>query len=336
MNVGIDIGYGYTKAISDTGQTVLFPSLVTHGHDRQLAGIWGAAEDPLDALHVKIVDGIDYGEYFVGKLAEKQTSSAFVMQDDKLNIEDTRVLLATGLALSTPDNKTPITVATGLPLEQYVHQKNQFADMLKGYKAVLTFVGTNTTKVIEIGDVIIFPQAAGAIYSVIMDDPDKYLLDNSYVGLIDIGYKTTDFVAFSVNDSFSLEVELSGTIDIGMSRVLAMVDKLYTQKTGGSKLDMVDLIALSRKGRIFHLNGYLDITDDIAAVHAEIAKAIQNRIRSVWGDKINLFNTIFISGGGGIDLFPLFKPFHPRVALIPDAQMANAKGFLQVAQRKNS
>jgi plasmid segregation protein ParM len=335
VNIGIDIGYGYTKAVGDNGKKVMFPSLVSRGYDRRLADIWGGSKDPLDLLHIKIVDGTDYGEYFVGKLAEKQTSAAFVLADNKLNMDDTRVLLATGLALVSADD-TPVSIVTGLPLEQYVHQRTQFSQMLKGYKAVLTFINDGTSRVVEVSDAIIFPQAAGAIYSVIMDDPDKYLLENSYVGLIDIGYKTTDFVAFSVNDTFSLEVELSGTIDIGMSKVLEAVDKLYTQKTGGSKLDTVDLLNLSRKGRIFYMNDYLDITDDLTAVRAEIAKAVQNRVRGVWGDKLNLFNTIFISGGGGIDLYPMFRTFHPRVALMNDAQMANANGFLRIAVENSS
>lgn len=335
MLIGIDIGYGYTKVVTENNNKAVFPSLVTRGHDRQLAAAWSQGnKDLLENLHIKIIEPTGYKEYFVGKLAEKQLSSSFILDDNKLNLDETHVLLATGLTLFLPEGKHQVKVATGLPLEQYVHQKEQFESLLKTFSAEVFYVDFAQKKYIEISDFLVFPQAAGAIYYVMMSDPQKYMIENSYVGLIDIGFKTTDFVAFSVNDTFSLEEELSGTVDIGMSDMLVAADRLYTERTGGSKLATSDLLALVRKGKIFYQSQYLDITRELADVREYIARTIQNKVKGVWAEKFNLFSTIFVSGGGGIDLFTYFKAFHPRVTLVEDAQMANAKGFLKVAMSR--
>ncbi len=334
MIIGLDIGYGYTKVVTENNQQALFPSLVTRGHNQQLASVWNQKKDPIENLHIKLVEGAGYKEYFVGKLAEKQMEASFILDDNKLNLEETHVLLATALTLFLSEGKSAVKVATGLPLEQYVHQKDQFEATLKNFSAEVFYVDSAQKKIVEIEDYLVFPQAAGAIYNVMMTDPHKYMIENSYVGLIDIGFKTTDFVAFSINDSFSLEEGLSGTIDTGMSDVMIAADRLFTQNSGGSKLATTDLLSLVRKGKIYFMSQYLDITEGLAEVREFIAKTIQNKVRGVWAERFNLFSTVFISGGGGIDLFPYFRNFHPNATLVEDAQMSNAKGFLKVAKNR--
>jgi plasmid segregation protein ParM len=145
---------------------------------------------------------------------------------------------------------------------------------------MVTFNDSNKTKVVKFDKVTTFIQGGGAVYHSIWDDLQKYMIRSSYIGLIDPGEKTTNYLAFFVsqNGKMTFESELSGTIDIGMSRIKVSMDKLYTQKTG-KKLDIAELISLTREGKIYYQGEYLDFKADLDLVKTEIARAIKNASR---------------------------------------------------------
>jgi plasmid segregation protein ParM len=164
-----------------------------------------------------------------------------------------------------------------------------------------------------------------------MDDLQKYLIKGSYIGLIDIGYRTTDYIVFVVDGKLSLREDLSGTLDIGMSQLSNAADKLFTQKTG-SKLDIPELIQLVNEGSIFYRGKILNFEKELNEVKLEISRVIQDRIKAVWGSKLDFFNTIFLAGGGAVSLFDSLKNLYENTVLVKNSQFANAKGFLKVAE----
>jgi plasmid segregation protein ParM len=69
ISIGLDIGYGYTKAVASNGKKIIFPSLVGEGFKRQYGGLFFEHKLNTDNMHVEI-DGTDY---FIGKLASMES-----------------------------------------------------------------------------------------------------------------------------------------------------------------------------------------------------------------------------------------------------------------------
>ncbi|TYP56830.1 ParM/StbA family protein [Thermosediminibacter litoriperuensis] len=332
FKIGLDLGYGYVKGINEAGKAVVFPSLVGNAYERPLKSLFeNNQEKVIDNMHLVLMNGERY-ECFVGELAKRESRNvSYAFDQDKINHPNTRVLIAASCLLLFPEDKRPVHLVTGLPLEQYIHKKEEFREMLKGYKTLACFKGDEKVTVIKFDKITIFPQAAGAVYCAIMDDLHKYLVKGSYLGLVDIGFRTTDFIVFLVEDQLILREDLSGTIDAGISSLYNAADKLFTQKTG-SKLDVPEIMRLISEGRIFFRGKLLDFTEELRNVKAETARIIKDRLKAVWGNKLDFFNTVFLAGGGAKDLQAFLTDIYENTILLREPQLANARGFLKVAE----
>jgi len=76
----------------------------------------------------------------------------------------------------------------------------------------------------------------------------------------------------------------------------------------------------------------VDLNRDLEAVKQELGRAIKDRLKTVWGNKINFFHTVFLAGGGAVSLEQVLSNFHPTTVLVKDPRFANARGFLKVAE----
>lgn len=332
FKIGLDLGYGYVKGINEKGKRVIFPSLVSIAHDRSLSKLFQNSSNIMDNLHVSISDGKDRQEYFVGELARNESRYAtFVLDEDKINHPYTRVLLATAAALLMPEDNSPVHVVTGLPLEQYKHKKDEFLEMLKNFKAIVSVNEVNKSWVVKFDRVTLFPQAAGAVYYSIWDDISKYLAKGGYIGLIDIGFKTTDYIVFKLGKKILLQNEMSNTINTGMSDLYGMVGQLFLQKTGAI-FDIRVAMEIVENGGILYRGERVDMESEVEKAKREVALIIKDEVKKSWGSQIDLFNTVFLAGGGAKELEPYLLDIYPRTVLVSDPQMANVKGFLKVAE----
>ena len=334
--LGLDLGYGYVKGINEDNKMVLFPSLVGDAYERNLTGLFGNSfSNLIDNLHLCITDndGIRK-EYFIGELARREGRNiSFAFDNDKITHPNTKALLVGATSLLTPKEDVPIHIVSGLPLEQYIHQRRSFQEMIKSIKMIVEFKGYDLVKIIKFEKVTIFPQAAGAVYAAIWDQLEKYLIKGSFLGLIDIGQKTTDYIVFYIdtNSKLILREDLSGTMDFGMANLNNAADKLFTQKTG-VKLDIPELMQLAKENQILFKGKMINLERELEMVKAELARAIKDRIKLVWGNKLDFFNSVFLAGGGAKTLFSYMKDIYVNTILVKDAQMANAAGFLKVAK----
>lgn len=332
FKIGLDLGYGYVKGISEAGKGVIFPSLVGNAYNRPLAKLFGGNEEKkIDDMHL-ILTGKEKEEFFVGELARRESSNvSYAFDSDKINHPNTAALLAAACLLLLPEDAKAVHLVTGLPLEQYIHKKEEFEEMLTGFRKIAALSQDKEVKLIKFDKVTIFPQAAGAVYYAILDELKKFMIKGGYIGLIDIGFKTTDYIVFLLDEKLVLREDLSGTINIGMSNLHNAVDKIFAQNTG-AKLDIPELISLIKEGRIFFRGQEVEINKELSLIRNEISRVIKDRLKAVWGSKLDFFNTVFVAGGGGKELFPFLADIHPNSILIRNAQFANAKGFLKVAK----
>jgi plasmid segregation protein ParM len=214
--VAVDVGYGYTKGINENLKNVVFPSLITSGYDRDMETLFNGGIDDLDNLHVKV----NGDEYFVGELARRSKLSSITLDNEKTDHNNMLVLLATALGMLGNRN---ISLVTGLPYEDFKYQKDDLIYALKGKDFDVNYLGgplSGERKNILIDDVVVFPQAAGALYaSSDMMFIQSLAKSGKMVSIVDIGYKTTDVVTFEAGRSFSLRADVTGTVDVGASDI---------------------------------------------------------------------------------------------------------------------
>jgi plasmid segregation protein ParM len=86
------------------------------------------------------------------------------------------------------------------------------------------------------------------------------------------------------------------------------------------------------EGRIFFKGRQLDFTEELRAKKAETARVIKDRIKAVWGSKLDFFNTVFLAGGGAKSLQEFLADIYENTVTVKDPQFANARGFLKVAE----
>lgn len=333
FKIGLDLGYGYVKGVNEVGRTVSFPSLVGEAYDRPLSGLFGNhAVEAAGNLHLVVSDSEGKREFFAGDLARREGKNvSFAFDEDKMTHPNTKALLAAAGMLLFPQNTSPVHLVTGLPLEQYIHKRDEFRQMLGRLNFSVSHKDGGGVKQISFTKTTVFPQAAGAVYHTIWDDRQRYLTKGSYLGLVDIGFKTTDFIVFLVEDRLVLREDLSGTIPVGMSQMQTAADKLFTNRTG-TKLDLAEQIRLVENGSLVYKGHVVDLNRDLEAVKQELGRAIKDRLKTVWGNKINFFHTVFLAGGGAVSLEQVLSNFHPTTVLVKDPRFANARGFLKVAE----
>lgn len=333
MNIGLDLGFGYVKGVNSQNKRILFPSIVSIGFDRPLAGIF-SSNNIIENLHVKILNGNGESSYYVGELAKREGfSDSFTLDIDKYTQPEAKVLLSTAVALLLLDSSSeePVNLVTGLPLKQYQTHKRAFEEELKNYKALVSFPEQKVMKTVSFKKVTVFPQAAGAAYYALLEDLDKYLYTDSYIVLIDIGFKTTDYIVFLVEDRPHFLPDLSGTIDAGISRILTAVEQIYLAKTG-STIDTAGLMTILKNESIYFKGRYVDFSEELVVLKKELARLIEKRIYASTKDVFDRVIAVFVAGGGGSDLYPYLKSVHSNVSLVDDAQFANALGFLKIAE----
>lgn len=322
LKIGLDIGYGYTKAVASNGKEVVFPSLIGEGFDRREYGdIPGAINS--NNMHVIIDDQ----HYFLGRLAVRESDNAsYAFDKNKIMHENTKVILASAVAMLMDNYEQDISIVAGLPFSDYAVQKKEFRRYLRDFDIVISLIGTQELKRrVKFRCADVFPQAAGAVFEL----AEYYNFENNgLIGCIDIGTKTTDVSVFS-GDDFTPILSLSGTVEIGAHVIhpyLARNAEAY-----GLRLDTAVLERVLRNGETVKSEDgqSVDFSKALQMGKRDLAKKIKDEVSKKWTRKLYNFSDIFLVGGGA-ELLKEENVFNR--AIIPDnPAILNARGFLIVA-----
>ena len=122
--LGIDIGFGFTKATNGK-DSLIFKSLLGDAADIQFWADFGEGT-PTDHIHVTI----DENSYFIGDLAEQQSSVLhFTLDQERLLTDYVKVLTLTAAGMLSPNDASsnvPVNVVSGLPIGYF--KENQKRD----------------------------------------------------------------------------------------------------------------------------------------------------------------------------------------------------------------
>jgi len=325
FKIGLDLGYGNTKIVTEKGSKICFPSLAKIGEKIELDKMLSATGD--------YVVTINDQTWFVGEMAAKEHRLAIRAFDDTQRFTNPafQAMLATALAVATEDEKN-ILLVTGLPLSSYSKSEKEFKNFLSNFTAKVELDGT--VKHITVKQAHVFPQAAGIFLNPNCEKVKEEIKPGDLVTVIDIGYRTTDVATFKYTQlhEFEFVMENSFTLDIGMVSVFRDLANRIAEEIGtfDVSLEVAERTFLTGVRRVNGDEiGYGDINKQIAQKTIEaIADDYRQR-----GPGKESYSHVIMAGGGSIALKEQLTGVFPEAVFMEDAQFANAIGFLDVARK---
>lgn len=333
MRISVDIGFGYTKAVSETGREVMFPSVVGRKFTSSLEGILGGnQEDYIVTLRQPEIPNDEAQSYYVGDAA-MTAGGTRTWEEEHAKNRNLDVLISTAMGLLNEKDDEPVQLAVGLPMSVFMAQQNELKKKLTGLH--ITCVIGNKTKELRVESVFVFPQGAGVYYAALHDiDGGIRNMEfvNKQVAVIDVGYRTTDFL-FMVKGKKGLVPRpepFSGSEDIGMNTAHMEIQTEILRPLKGQQADILDIekAIMWYNGMMPIKGGELDLKPYRTRAYANLADEIASRLKRRWGDDINTLSAIIIGGGGGDALYSHFENSFPAAMKIEKPEYANARGYL--------
>lgn len=284
MILGVDLGNWNIK----TSERNVFPSRYT-----TVENLLGATGDVLEYEGTK---------YYIreGKLENNY---------DKANKETNTILFLYALALQKDKY---FKVVVGLPALTYKISRDTFKEKLLENKVCnLKINGIEKTIVIE--DLIVFPEGAGAYYS-LSQRPKNAVI-------VDIGGGTTNIVSFKNG-----KLDKCTTLGKGMIELYNNVRE-YLNSTYTLKLELEDIEVIMREG--LRVDGNEISFAFIKPIIDSFVNDLMNELRNY---SIRTSKVLLTGGGSKLLKGPLSKI--PGLEVIDDYLFSNAKGFKKVGEAK--
>lgn len=303
MQLAIDAGHGYVKALSLRGERQLFPALIHPAPVMVDLGSFG--QDP--------VTRIDDTAYWVGQAAKRL--AAPLWSRDKAVDEDTlRLILVAAAQLGAVG---PVRLATGLPLAWYGSGRQNFTRALQGYGGIVVLPQGQHSR-LWFDSVLVLPQGVAAAGPVLDADayaPGPYLI-------VDVGYRTTDFIVVTKKADGSLDFDplAAGSLELGMHTVHStlaqqLTDRHHTVFTAAQVAQGDSLIV---RGQTVDITA--EQTRQETAVAHRIVQGLLEKLDSQMDQLLGL-----VAVGGGSDLLARQVP---DVIQPAEPQWANVTGYL--------
>ena len=330
--VGIDVGFGFTKAYNGKN-SIIFKSLIGDAIDIQYRSFLGG-DSSTSNIHITLEDK----SYFLGSYAELQSSiHEYTLDQEKLLADFVKILAVTAAGICS-DSSAPINVVSGLPVRYLKKSSKKLKEMIKGVHEI-TFHnkdGHDITKRINIDKIHVIPQPIGSIFNLLFDDQGKIKnreIKEQKLGVVDIGFRTTDF---SIFDHLQYIERGSSTIDIGISRCFPVIaDKLRQENNINIELfrmfKFIESEMIKFRGREYNISNLKK------RVYSHAASAIASDLNRMWENDWDI-DSIILSGGGSVDLSKYLSPsINGNVIPIGeniDARFNNVQGYYKYGKYK--
>ncbi len=323
--LGIDIGFGFTKATNGKDYLV-FKSLMGEATDIQFRTKIGSTSY-LNDLHVTIDDK----SYFIGDFAEQQSNvRQFTLDQEKL-ISDFVKILGLTVAGTFSEEYVPINLVSGLPVGYLKQYYKRFAELLSGHHKVTYHNpdGSTFTRRININKIRMMPQPLGSLFNMMMNDDGKIInadLSNQKVGVVDIGFRTTDF---TIMDRMRYVERGSSTMDTGISKSFAIIANKLREESGVA-IELYRLFNAVEGGTIKIRGQEYNIANLRDQVYQHSAGVIAGDIDRLWAEDWDI-DVILVTGGGSRELANYLEPMISgqviHVENNVDARLNNVQGF---------
>jgi len=328
ITVGLDIGYGVTKMVTDTAVSTI-PSVMGHAREIKFQQEMIAGKYPGDQLFE------DDGAWFVGDLALAQIPPGELLHlrgrtaNERTMGNQFRLRLAKAalgkLALGVwGRDAIHVHIATGLPVD-HMRDANELKTMLLGQHLIRT---DSCEVVANVATVMVMPQPYGTAYAMMLTPEGDINVYHTVMrtGVVDVGTYTID-VALD-DDGEYIDAE-SGSVESGVytaqERIAALLEADYREKMPYKIIEQV------LKNGIFNASGKpINYSSEVEEALAPLRSATLNLMSDKWGRGTTV-DIIYLSGGGAELVYEQVVDAYPQTKLVPQAQLANARGYLNYA-----
>ena len=330
--IGIDIGFGFTK-VATHEEALIFKSLLGEPANLQF---WSNIGDGSFIKNLYVT--IDDKSYFIGDFAEQQSNvRRFTLDNEMMISEFVKVLAITALGIYS-EKHTPINVVSGLPVGYLRQNRKRFVQILTGYHDITYHNpdGSETRKGININKIQMLPQPLGSLFNLLMNGKGEAAnmeLAKQKVGVIDIGFRTTDF---AILNQLKFVDRGSSTIEIGISTSFnEIADKL--REMSGVSVELYRMYKAVETGSIKIRGQEYNISNLKDQAYSLLAGKIAGVVNKLWADEWDI-DMVILTGGGSTELTKYLKPLIAG-DVIPienniDARLNNVQGYLKYGKYK--
>ena len=318
MNIGLDVGYSATKAVSGKRQ-VAFPS-VCGTPDKARFSLNGSDAIVLThPSHVQVGEGAIAQSRFLNRREDRRWTES----------DEWYSLALASLTELTTATRADLRIVTGLPVAFY-SDKAQVRDRLLGEHRVQR--EGRRAQVLRVSDCRVIPQPFGALLAATLDNRGR-ITDNGLasgaVGVIDCGGKTTNLL--SVNRLAEIGRE-TASVNVGAWDAVRAVRGYLADNYPDLDLrdhQIVDAI-IARQVRYY--GDPVDLTAAVEAALEPLADQVLAEATQLWNGGAAL-DAVLVSGGGALLLGPYVKAHFRHARVVSEPVFANALGFWRFAQR---
>ena len=331
MIVGVDIGYGYTKAASGTNQ-VVFPSVVGKSERVRYESDLARGGESYHGGQIAVIT--ELGDRFVGELALLQSRVHWTLLDrSRVQDPSARLLFLSALSelVGATSEQGAFRVVTGLPTQWYA-DRDKVVEQLSGSHVLRRVNGHQIVQRFSIDELLVVPQPFGSLFSTILDAEGRIIdqeLARGRLGVIDVGTFTTDYVLV---DALRYIEKGSGSISTAMSKSYQLIGRSILDAFG-LDLGMHEVDDVVRRGYVTVFGEQRDIEWLANPVLDAVAEEVLARAGTLWGDGRDL-DAVLVTGGGAIALGERISRRYPNARILADASMANVRGFERYGRRK--
>lgn len=320
MQIGLDIGYSHTKAVSGE-RRVIFPSVV--GTPERPRFSVGEANQAI-VLHTPL------GRVQVGEGAVLHSRFLFQREDREwVTSEVYHALALAAFSELTAGTKVKVSVVTGLPLA-FFEDRGAVRNWLLGIHKINR--EGRVGQVIEVASCHVIPQPFGAILAETLDVRGKIVnqdLATGTVGLIDIGGKTTNLLAVHKLSEIARE---TGSVAVGALDAVKAFQDFVNHHYPGLDLRPHQIISAIVNRTIRYYGRQVDLSRVVEDILEPLAAQVLAEATRLWGNGAKL-DAILIAGGGGLLLGNYIRKHFRHARLVSDPVFANAIGFYKFAVR---
>jgi plasmid segregation protein ParM len=217
-----------------------------------------------------------------------------------------------------------LRISTGLPVD-HMRDAAELKEALLGQH----LIKTDSCEVIaNVTEVIVMPQPYGSAYSQMLTPTGEINVYHTYMrtGIVDVGTYTVDI---ALDDDGEFVDSESGSVEGGVytaqERISAMLERDYREKMPYKIIEQV-----LRTG-IFTASGKpINYSDEVEEALSPLRSATVNLMSEKW-QRGTTVDVIYLSGGGAELVYEQIVEAYPQTKLVPEAQMANARGYLYYA-----
>ena len=319
MNIGLDVGYSATKAISGN-RRITFPSVVGTPYKERFS-INGTADSIILTEPAHVLVGA--GAVLQSRHLKRREDRGWTESDEWYQL-----VMAAWSELTTAS--VDLVVVTGLPVAFYNDKDKVRAALIGSHVAARE--GRNR-QTFNVTDVRVVPQPFGALLAAVLTSsgqiPPGHPLATGDVGVVDVGGKTTNLLSV---DQLTEIGRQTSSVSVGAWDVARAVRAYLADTCPDLEVRDHQLMQAIAAKRIKYFGEPVDLSDVVDAALEPMAEQVIAEATQLWSGAAGL-DAILVTGGGALLIGDRIKRHFQHAQVVEQPVWANAIGFWRFAQR---